>query len=165
MEKEHLEAFERNSGNLVRIAREVAEYAYSYRGFKVGCAVLAWRPKGIGLPEKYRIFKAANAKPIEGKQKFCGEMTTACYAWSNGYTRIIAIAVAGLPQADGGSGILSETLHPCEVCRPFLAAFPAVTRDTKIVTVHNHSGLVREFTLEEIMRIHDDPIPWEAALT
>lgn len=87
-------------------------------------------------------------------------MTGSCFARSNGYKRIIAIAVAGLPQPDGGSGLEFETLHPCEDCRIFLSALPEVTRDTFILTIHNHSGLVKEYTLEQILRLHGDLIPW-----
>ena len=160
MEKNHVEALQRVKNDLVTSARQVAQYGYSYRGFKVGCAGLFWRPKGIGLTERYRVFRAANAKPLEGKRKFCAEMTVTCYARSNGYERVIALATAGLTQPDDGSGVQSETLHPCEDCRPFLSSLPEVTRDTRIITVNNHSGLVQEFTLEDILQIHGDPIPW-----
>jgi len=162
MEKRDLIAYERVKNNLVRIAREVAVRGCNHRGFKVGCAVFVWRPEGVGLSEKYRIFKAANAKPLRDSRKFCAEMTAVNFARSNGYERVIAIAIAGLPQPDGGSGIESKTLHSCEDCRPFLAALPEVMRDTRILTIHNHTGLVEEFTLEEMLRIHGDPIPWEA---
>ncbi len=160
MESNHLEAFNRVRKDLIRIARKVAERGYSYRGFKVGCAVLVWRPKGIGLTERYRIFQAANAKPIEGKRKFCAEMAATVFARSNGYELVIAIAIAGLPQRDGKSGIQSKTLHPCEECREFLPGLPEITRDTIILSVHNHSGKVEQHTFEEILRIHGDPIPW-----
>lgn len=161
MEQQHLDAYGRVKGDLIRSSRQVAERGFSYRGFKVGCAVFVWRPKGVGLTERYRVFKAANAKPLKTGQKFCGEMTAVCYARSNGFERVIAIAVAGLPQADDGSGIEPQTLHPCEVCRPFLASLPEVSRDTIILSVHNHSGKVEEHTLEEILRIHGNDIPWE----
>ena len=161
MERQHMRAFGRVKTDLIRTARSVAERGYSYRGFKVGCAMLVWRPKGIGLTERYRVFKAANAKPLKDSRKFCAEMTLACYARSNGYTRIIAIAIAGLPQSDDGSGIMSGTLHPCEDCRPFLANLPEVTADTIILSVHNHSGLVEEYSLGEILHIHGDVLPWK----
>ncbi len=160
MESRHLEALQRVRPDLIRIARSTAERGFSYRGFKVGCAGFFYRPKGIGLTERYRIFRAANAKPLEGKSKFCGEMTTSCYARSNGYELIIALAVAGLPQPDGGSGIKSDTLHPCEDCRPFLSGLPEARPDTRIITIHNHNGIVQDFSLQRILEIHGDPVPW-----
>ncbi len=160
MERKHIRALRRVKPDLIRIARSVAERGFSYRGFKVGCAIFAWRPPGVGLTERYRVFKAANAKPFEGGRKFCAEMTTCCYARSNGYSVIIAVAIAGLPQRDGGSLVESETLHPCEDCRPFLAALPETRPDTRIITIHNHKGLVKEFSLKQILKIHGDKAPW-----
>jgi cytidine deaminase len=122
--------------------------------------MFVWRPKGVGLTERYRVFKAANAKPLKENRKFCAEMTLGCYARSNGYERIIAIAIAGLPQADDGSGIESATLLPCEDCRPFLANLPEVSSDTIILSVHNHTGLVEQRTLKEVLVLHGDKLPW-----
>ncbi len=154
MEKKHLDAYGRYREELIRQARWVAQRAYSYRGFNVGCALLAWRPKGISPTEKYKVFTAANVKPLQHIPKQCAETTAACYARSNGYTKVIAIVVVGEPQQDADSGVSSITLHPCAHCRTLLSSLPEVASDTIILTVHNHSGEVEEQTLREILTIH-----------
>ncbi len=154
MEQKYLDAYLRYREELVRRARWVARRAYSYRGFNVGCAVLAWRPAGISLTEKYKVFTAANVKPLPHIPKQCAETTAVCYARSNGYTKIVAIVVVGEPQQDADSGVSSITLHPCSHCRTLLAALPEVSLDTIVLTVHNHSGAVEEQALQGILSLH-----------
>jgi cytidine deaminase len=156
MTAEQLMIYQQSKQYLIDRARDVAQYASSYRNFKVGCAILAWRPEGQGMTGHYKVFAAANVKPLADGPKQCAETTAVCYARSNGYTTIIAIVVAGEPQADDKSGIRSATLHPCWRCRTLLRALPEVEDETIVLTVHNHNVTVEEYTMAQILQLHGD---------
>lgn len=151
MKASHQKYFKQVKAEMIRRAREVAERAFSYRHFKVGCAVLAWSRER----NEYKIFAAANIKPLKDGPKQCAEAVAVSYAISNGYDLIVAIVVVGEPQADSESGIESVTLHPCYICRKFLSALPQVDKDTIVLTVQNHEGNKEWHTFGQILQIHD----------
>lgn len=156
MEAEHLRMFDQMREHLIERARKVAEMASSYRDFKVGCAILVWRPEGQTTLDHYSILTAANVKPRPDGPKACAEQTVVCYAMSNGWTRVIAMAVAGEPQADEKSGLTPPTLHPCWLCRTLLKSLPIVSDDTIVLTAHNHAGTVEDHTFKEVLEIHGE---------
>ena len=155
MKKSDVSEYHRKKENLVRQARQASKKANSYRGFQVGCAVLAGR-KGKGK-NRYRVFVGANLKPISDGPKICAEQIAIGAAISNGFERIIAIVVTGQPQPDSASGLNPLTLHPCWACRNLLESMPQVGQDTIILTTHNHSGPQEEHTLSELLARHENP--------
>ena len=118
---------------LIRKAREAANrHSVSYRGFRVGCAAYAYRPDAYYIEDRHKIFLGANLKPNHDKTrwpKVCAEQVAILGARSAGYTRVIGLVVAGEPQADEESGIISPTLTPV----PLLHLAIEVPDDEKVV--------------------------------
>lgn len=143
-------------------AAAAAAQALSYRNFRVGCAVYAWKPWREGddlanyLGARWRVFTGANLKPDPDTQKFCAERSAINASRSAGYTKIIGFAVVGKPQPDDESGLTHSTLHPCGVCRRTLGALPEVSGETRVLTgsPQDQDILVHEFSFEELLALH-----------
>ncbi len=150
----HIEKFNAVRESLIRQARKASQQANSYRGFQVGCAVLAYGPGNRA--KNYRIFVGANLKPTPDGPKVCAEQIAIGSAVSHGYEQIIAIAVTGEPQPDTVSGLNPPTLHPCWECRTLLRTMPQVSEDMIILTTHNHRGPREEHTLCELLARHEN---------
>lgn len=154
MESERMELYHRAMyvkmhERLEESARSAAVFAFSYRGFQVGCAVLAWNSKG-----RYKIFTGSNIKPEEDGPKVCAEQVAIGAARSEGYDLIVALAVAGEPQQDSVSGIYPPTLHPCWICRRLLGTLPEIRPDTVVLTLGNGNGVVEELSVETLLKMH-----------
>ena len=146
---DHREMYGRVRTVLEKRAREAAGFAFSYRGFQVGAAVLAWDG------HHYKVFTGSNIKPEEDGPKVCAEQVAIGSARSEGFSLIVALAVAGDPQKDSESGVFPKTLHPCWICRKLLATLPEVRPDTMILTLGNHRGPTEEHTVEELLGVHN----------
>jgi len=133
LDRNHSRKFGQMQEELVGRARNVAANAVSWRGFNVGCAVLAHDGK------RYAVFTGCNAKPLQHGPKICAEQVAVMSAVSAGFTVIVGMVVAGEPQEDG-SGIKHPTLRPCEACLSLLTPIPAVKQTTAVITVCNHIG-------------------------
>lgn len=155
MDSRDLNAYRSLKQELIERARKVAENAASYRGFKVGCALLARRPKGETTLGHYKIITAANVKPLRDGPKACAEQTALAYAHSNGFEHAVVIVIAGEPQADEKSGLETSTLHPCWQCRVLMKTLPLVTDETLIITIRNHAGEMEEHTFKELLQLHE----------
>lgn len=149
MDSYHRSMYERMRNQLEVSARSAAVFAFSYRGFQVGCAVLAWNSKG-----KYRIFTGSNIKPEEDGPKVCAEQIAIGTARSEGYDLIVALAVVGEPQRDSASGVCPPTLHPCWICRRLLETLPEIRPNTIVLTLKNDDGLAEEFSVETLIKMH-----------
>src|SRR3990167_2449982 len=95
------------------VRKAAAEFAQSYRGFKVGAMVLAVAPQS----NKIGWFFGANSKPEPGSIKRCAEQQAMRKVAANGYHKIIGMIISGPSNQDHGSGLKPPTLHPCEACR------------------------------------------------
>jgi cytidine deaminase len=143
---EHLDRFGAALEYLLIRAREIAQRADSYRGFKVGCAMYAFRrcPENLELlGSRWKIFCGYNTKPTKDSLKICAEHRALMSARQAGYTRIVGMAVVGDPQPDD-SGILHPTLHPCKMCIDMFRHAPEVKGRTAIVTAHLQETEVME---------------------
>ena len=148
MDARHQAAFQRRRKNLIRRARKAAARANSWRGFRVGCAVLAWNGK------KYQSFVGANVKPVDGGSKFCSEWQAIGTARAEGFHLIVAVVVSGKPQMDQRSGFEPPTLHPCEACRFLMRNISEILDDTIILTVCNSEGPEEEMSFLELWELH-----------
>lgn len=169
-DEEHYRRWIAARETLVWKAYAARERAISYRGFKVGCAVYAWRPYREAkeawqvsedpadyMGVRWTTFTGANMKTAEDIRPVCAEQVAVSAARMAGYTRIIGIVVVGEPQTDHDSGLSHRTLHPCGVCRRTLAALPEVHGDTPILTGGIDGDVIHleEFSLDELVQLHE----------
>lgn len=147
MDRLHIDEFVRRLPELILEADIAWCYGESWRDFKVGSCVLAWNG------QDYRTFRGCNAKPLKDGPKFCAETIAVQSAKAYGYDTIIAIIVVGQPQKHEEETV---TLHPCWVCRTFLAATKGVSEDTIIYTVNQGDPVGERHTLAEMLAIHGD---------
>ncbi len=114
---------------LLKMAREATFMGMSYRGFQVGCAVLACNP----LSGLWEVITSANVKPLSHWPKVCAERSAISYATMVcGFNRILRMAVVGMPQPEEQT----PTLHPCAVCRQWFQQEPALRSDTQVILAH-----------------------------
>jgi cytidine deaminase len=149
LSEKHYRVYRNRKRELVRRSRAAGENADQYRKFKVGCALLVWRPGRKG--GKYEVYTAANVMPSKDGHKVCAEQTAACSAQSNGWELAVAFVITAQPQVDEMSGIKSKALPPCWICRSFLPTMRMVKPDTIVLMVANHSGEVIEMTMQEVI--------------
>jgi len=124
--------------------------AQNYRDFSVGCALLAFNVFG-----EYRIVLGGNTMNRKGGSKICAELDAFHLATGNRFDYFEKIAVIGPPQRDKESGVDSQTLPPCYVCRFMMQNSFRVPLDTLIVTA-TPDGKTREFnTLRSLLIRHN----------
>ncbi len=123
MDQKHVDKYVEEKQTLVRLAREAQQRGISYRGFKVGCALLAFNG------QEYKIFQGANMKPFKQGPKYCAEGIALGSAQAEHYNFIVAIVVAGQPQSE-----YDKTLHPCLECVDLFLGF-RLGLDTIIHTI------------------------------
>ncbi len=153
MDDRKLAAYLARKEGLILSARVAhAEDADSYRGFCVGAAFLAENDCG-----DFQIFSAGNMKrpcrkkdecfcesggevagrkikrhthkEMKPRKKCCAERRAIHKAWRAGYRHIIGGCVVGDIQVDNESGVPTELLEPCGVCRK---AFKRLVRENKM---------------------------------
>ena len=137
--------------SLVDFARHAATTeAKSYRGFHVGCAVLARNP----TTQRHKIFWGGNEKLEKNGRKVCAERRAVLRAIGEGYTYIVALAVTGPNQRDDVSKVMARTLHPCHECRMFLDQLKGMAHDRLIITQQLPIGPREEWPFGVILEMH-----------
>ncbi|HVV39094.1 MAG TPA: hypothetical protein VHD31_02090 [Candidatus Paceibacterota bacterium] len=105
--------------------------ASSYRGFDVGCALLAFKP-GQPHRESWEVHLGMNTKVSRNARPVCAEPIAISGAYASGCSWVIGMVIVGeLREEDVG---ITKTLHPCEECRMFMDDKPVIRPDTIIVT-------------------------------
>ena len=137
------------------LAREEAQRCKtSWRGYYVGTA--AW---GIDKAGQEQAFLAGNTKFSCDDPKDCGEIKNMRAARRRGVL-LKRFFIIGTPQRDQGSGVLSGTLQPCELCRAWMRSQAyrdvVVQADTLIITFNPHTHWCQHFTVLELMRMHGE---------
>lgn len=119
---------------LIKASCEIRERAYApYSNYKVGAALLM---------ENGRIFTGVNVENAAYGLTNCAERTAVFKAVSEGYTNILAVAVA---TENAGS--------PCGACRQVLVEF---AKDVPVYLV-NAEGNGRETSLYQLLPDHFGP--------
>jgi cytidine deaminase len=156
----HVSVFFQLWEHLIDRAREAADkFAFSYRNFKVGCAVLAFSREQQMLAgykvAGYKVFTGFNVKPQSGDgPNIHAEEIAIGAARAEGYDTIVAITVVGETQEDHQSGKTMPTLHPCGRCRALLSALPEVKNSTIILTAHFKDNTCEIMECEELQIRH-----------
>ncbi|MBP9711107.1 MAG: hypothetical protein KBD50_02520 [Candidatus Pacebacteria bacterium] len=104
---------------LINRALAAAKRAQSYREFRVGTAVLAYRPHPKPA-ERFRVFLGANVKADEFARPICAEPPPVLAAYHAGFRRIVGMVVVGNRNLDHASNLNPDTLHSCGECRRVL---------------------------------------------
>ena len=103
---------------LFKLAESARQFSYSpYSYFRVGAALIA--ADEFGAEE---IFTGCNVENASYGGTICAERTAAVKAVSQGYTKFIAIAVAGGSLDESEENTLTDT-YPCGICLQFLSEF------------------------------------------
>ena len=140
--------------HLIERAKEAQRNASSYRNFRVGCAIYAFRTNGIEMRGRWSVFTGRNIKLTDGSRPMCAEQRALAAAESEGYDKIIAMVVIGEPQEDAESGILSKTLHPCGECRKIFQAVPEMSPETLLLTMTPDEHTYEQFSVEQLIALH-----------
>ncbi|HBN83118.1 MAG TPA: cytidine deaminase [Clostridiales bacterium] len=128
MQEEHLIS----DSELVEMAMQAAENAYApYSDFKVGAAVLV---------EDGGIYVGCNIENASFGATVCAERTAIFNAVSDGYKRIVKLAVA--------SPLSRNYTMPCGICRQVALEFGG--KDLPVLCA-DMSGLYKEYTLEQLL--------------
>lgn len=127
----------------------IEQLGISYRGFKVGCAILALDELG----HRSGIYFGGNFTPYQGAQWNCAEKRALSKIEERGFNKVLAIAVSGPPQTDV-SGVESPTLHPCHRCRAMFAQSELIQPETLVATSTPDGSAHELFTQESLERLH-----------
>lgn len=150
-----LQVFLEHLPRLRGMALLAREKAVSWRDFRVGNAVLAASPpEGSGLPELGE-YSGANMKASEHSRTVCAEAQGVGAARSAGYTHIVGIVVAGVPQEDSQSGLVTPTLEPCGECRALFSNLPEIGMNTLIATFHAETSVWELQYFQELLAKHE----------
>ena len=134
-------------------AREAQELAVSYRGFKVGAAL-------IGLtfrPANFQIMTGVNVKPDEESQmNVHAEQVALQKAHDRGVDAVSMVVVVGETQADKQSGHDMHTLHPCGLCRGVMDSDPLVDNQATLIasTLPDFSS-IELYSIEGLKAYHE----------
>jgi len=145
-----------NWPHLIERAQEARRKAISYRNFRVGCAVWAFKTDAVQVTGRWSVFTGSNLKVAEGARPICAEQLALGAAKSAGYDRIIAMVVVGEPQEDAESGIQSRTLHPCGECRRVFQEVPEVSPDTLLLALTPDEQTQECFSIGALIALHQD---------
>jgi cytidine deaminase len=132
----------------------VEQLGHSYRGFKVGAAVLALDEPG----RRAGIYFGGNYTPYEGAEWNCAEKRAFEVVHKRGFNRILALAVSGPPQIDV-SGVESPTLHPCDKCREMMRESELTEPNTLVATANLDQTAHELFTVDSLIRRHETKQP------
>jgi cytidine deaminase len=137
------------------LANQANEHlGHSYRGFKVGAAVLALDEPG----RRAGIYFGGNLTPYKGAPWNCAEKRAFEVVQERGFNRILALAVSGPPQIDA-SGVESPTLHPCHKCRTMMNESDMTDPNVLVATTNLDQTAHELFTLDSLIRRHDTKQP------
>lgn len=137
--------------------RTTAEkYSTSYRGFKVGAAVIGW------TLDDCRVWMAANHKPTPEAPKICAETTALARAKAAGCISVDGLVVVGPSdpeEIEGVTGFRAETLPPCRDCSDNLTNHPLLKDggSTPVLTTGLEEGDLCELrTVKEIAELYKE---------
>lgn len=124
---------------LICSAMEARKKAYApYSDYRVGAAVLT---------SELRIYTGCNIENASYTPSLCAERTAISKAVSEGWRRLLAIAVVGSP---GGKAV-TQYAFPCGVCRQVIREFAhpeqffvIVAKDEKDYKIYRLSELLPE---------------------
>ncbi len=155
------EMFEQLRWHLVDRAREEAlNRSRSYRNFRVGCAVLAWKhPRIPFISAGLKIYTGANLKPERDSVAVCAE-TFALQQAIEAQALLVAVVVTGDLQPDGETGHKTPTLHPCGKCRRYWATLsPGFHLRVPIMTTRlDRDDVFENHTIEQLITLHKAPV-------
>lgn len=145
------------------IAAKAREIAQSWRGFDVGTLVIGIRQNCRPWENPWSVRPYANTREVDEKdvKKKCGEIRGMENATKT-VVLIVAFFVVGEPQEDHGSGVMSKTLTPCEICRPqmragIVAKPQTVRQDTLVTTAHFQDLDIRDhYTVVTLHAHHNE---------
>ncbi len=142
-------------------AREAQKLAVSWRGFKVGAAVVA---TSLGK-SRFEIMTGVNVKPDEDSaMNVHAEQAALQKVDDRGYQKVAIVAVVGETQNDTQSGHDMPTLHPCGLCRNVLRESPKVDAEsTLVVSALPTLRTIQTYSLNQLLQYHDDPSSIELA--
>lgn len=140
---EHLAAYNRLQDDLVKAAQVARDKAVSYRGFKVGCAALAWKR---GPKNEYLVRAAGNVTPApgqgKGSAKRCAERNALEAALRDNPEIIVAITSVSRESNTEAPSVAHDVLHPCFDCRQLLRELKSkgIMRDETVIHSVNDAG-------------------------
>lgn len=156
-EEEQLQRFHGVFPWLVVKAREAAtERATSWRNFRVGCALFAFKTVAYSAAERWRVFTGSNIKITKDSRPVCAEQIAIGTAREAGYDRIIGLVIAGKPQPEEENSEQHLTLHPCKECRRVFKNLSEISPDTLIITILPEGDTYEVHTFEELLKIHGE---------
>ena len=147
--------------DLIMAAKINRDNAFSYREFKVGCAVA-----GIGSDGEYVVYQGYNFKPqpghVEGGEKRCAERNVLDEAQSD--TKAVFAIVTVSKEIDTGDPTKAhDALHPCRDCRTMFRELlkSGFLKEDTIILNANDSGekiITEKRTLKELLDLYSDDI-------
>lgn len=155
--------FENARFKLIQAARLQWEKGVSYRGFKVGCAVLAWQPK-----EGWLVYGAHNFKPEKrkesGKDKRCAERNALDAAQKDGCIKIAAIVTVSDQRSTGDDNRSPHgVLHSCKDCRDLFKELQSIDEETIVYNVHD--GGLKASSAEDEEAVFGGALPGVSPIT
>ena len=134
-------------------AREAQELAVSYRGFKVGAALV-----GLSFqPSNFQIMTGVNIKPDEeSAMNVHAEQSALQKAHDRNVDAVSMIVVVGETQSDKQSGHEMHTLHPCGLCRGIMNTNSLVDKNATLIasTLPNFST-IELYSVNEFIHYHE----------
>ncbi|HVU75677.1 MAG TPA: hypothetical protein VHD38_02495 [Candidatus Paceibacterota bacterium] len=129
---ERAQRFRQSIPYLYHQARLAREKGMSWRDFKVGTALLAFK-SGQRHDEAWKTFSGMNTKHAPNMRPTCSEPIAINGAYAEDYSLVIGMVVVGELREEDIGHIL--TLHPCRDCRWFMNQHPLIDRHTLVLTV------------------------------
>ncbi|MBE5939821.1 MAG: cytidine deaminase [Lachnospiraceae bacterium] len=121
---------------LIEKAYKASEFAYSpYSKFNVGAAVAVSDFAG-----EVKMFTGCNVENSSYGGTICAERTAMCKAVSEGYSKLMAIAVVS---SEG------SYTYPCGICRQFLSEFS--DKETVVILHDKDKNNVKKMLLCELI--------------
>jgi cytidine deaminase len=128
---ERVQRFRQSVPWLFHEARLAWAKGMSYRDFKVGTSLLAFKA-GQEHEKSWGIFSGMNTKHAPNMRPTCSEPIAINAAYAENYSVVLGMVVVGeLREEDIGH---IATLHPCKDCRWFMHGHPMVDSHTLVLT-------------------------------
>jgi cytidine deaminase len=162
--QEALRFYHERKNDLITAAAFNRENAYSWRNFKVGCAVAGMGPR---TPDgEYVVWQGYNVKPApgptEGEDKRCAERNELDAAQTE-LKAVFAITTVSKEADTGGEEMKSHgVLHPCKECRLMfrdLLKKGFLKDDTMLLSVNDADPKnlkAQEMTMKELLELYKD---------
>lgn len=129
---ERVQRFRQSIPYLYHRAQIALDKGMSYRDFKVGTALLAFKehqPHDLA----WKAFAGMNTKHARNMRPVCSEPIAINAAYAENFSLVIGMVIVGDLREEDIGKIL--TLHPCQDCRWFMDGHPLIDRNTLILTV------------------------------